>query len=234
MLMMVIIVPIITITIRAMRISNTQSRPKNTRTTAMAVSTIQFRSTAPNRYRTAPNRAATHRTEINRSATPASTPPPLPPPTLHLSNPSTPLHPSPPCGVGPVVFLVGPAPPVGGSVFYRGMVWLLPLVGSNVIVTCSLPYKGSFLLQAACPILPGHQDTMEMIPAPPPPLWCGVVVGCFPPPPVVWCGCGLLPPSLWCGVVWVWALVVPLLPPLWRGVALHVWICLGYLVNPCS
>ena len=47
--------------------------------------------------------------------------------------------PPPPCGVGPVVFLVGPAPPVGGSVFYRGMVWLLPLVGSNVIVTCLVP-----------------------------------------------------------------------------------------------
>ena len=45
----------------------------------------------------------------------------------------------PPCGVGPVVFLVGPAPPVGGSVFYRGMVWLLPLVSSNVIVTCLVP-----------------------------------------------------------------------------------------------
>ena len=44
----------------------------------MAVSTIQFRSTAPNRYRTAPNRGATHRMENNRSATPASTPPPLP------------------------------------------------------------------------------------------------------------------------------------------------------------
>ena len=40
-----------------------------------------------------------------------------------------------------------------------------------------------------------------------PPLWCGVV----------WCGCGLLPPSLWCGVVRVWALVVPPLHPLWRG-----------------
>ena len=49
------------------------------------------------------------------------------------------LVPSPPCGVGPVVFLVGPAPPVGGSVFYRGMVWLLPLVSSNVIVTCLVP-----------------------------------------------------------------------------------------------
>ena len=42
--------------------------------------------------------------------------------------------PPPPCGVGPVVFLVGPAPPVGGSVFYRDMVWLLPPVSSNVIV----------------------------------------------------------------------------------------------------
>ena len=50
------------------------------------------------------------------------------------------LSPS-PCQVGPVVFLVGPAPPMGGSVFYRGMVWLLPLVSStsNVIVTCLVP-----------------------------------------------------------------------------------------------
>ena len=48
----------------------------------------------------------------------------------------------PPCGVHPVVVLVGPAQPVWGSVFYRDMVWLLPLVNnSNVIVTCSLPYK---------------------------------------------------------------------------------------------
>ena len=53
------------------------------------------------------------------------------------------LVPSPPCGVGPVVFLVG-----RGSVFYRGMVWLLPLVSSNVIVTC-------------------------LVPSPPPPLWGG-------------------------------------------------------------
>ena len=50
-------------------------------------------------------------------------------------------RPLPPCGVGPVVFLVGPAPPVGGSVFYRGMVWLLPLVSStsDVIITCLVP-----------------------------------------------------------------------------------------------
>ena len=51
------------------------------------------------------------------------------------------LVPSPPRGVGPVVVLVGPAPPVWGSVFYKDMVWLLPLVSSNVIVTCSLRYK---------------------------------------------------------------------------------------------
>ena len=31
------------------------------------------------------------------------------------------LVPSPPCGVGPVVVLVGPAPPVRGSVFYKDM-----------------------------------------------------------------------------------------------------------------
>ena len=47
--------------------------------------------------------------------------------------------PLPPCGVGPVVFLVGPARPVGGSVFYKGMVWLLALVCGNVIVTCLVP-----------------------------------------------------------------------------------------------
>ena len=49
--------------------------------------------------------------------------------------------PLPPCGVGPVVVLVGPAPPVWGIVFYRDMVRLLPLVSSNVIVTCSLRDK---------------------------------------------------------------------------------------------
>ena len=38
--------------------------------------------------------------------------------------------PPPPCGVGPMVFLIGPAPPVGRSVCYRGMVWLLPLTSS--------------------------------------------------------------------------------------------------------
>ena len=48
-------------------------------------------------------------------------------------------RPLPPCRAGLVVFLVGPAPPVRGSVFYRGMVWLLPLVSSNVIVTCLVP-----------------------------------------------------------------------------------------------
>ena len=50
------------------------------------------------------------------------------------------LRPLPPCGVGTVVVLVGPAPPVWGSVFYRDMVWLLPLDSSNVIVKCSLRY----------------------------------------------------------------------------------------------
>ena len=79
------------------------------------------------------------------------------------------LVPSPPCGVGPVVFLVGPAlpvcstevwygccrllvvmsslcassppPPVWGSVFYRDMVWLLPLVSSNVVMLLFSPCK---------------------------------------------------------------------------------------------
>ena len=32
----------------------------------------------------------------------------------------------------------------GGSVFYRGMVWLLPLVSSNVIVTCLVPSPSSW------------------------------------------------------------------------------------------
>ena len=51
------------------------------------------------------------------------------------------LVPSPPVGRGLWSCLVGPAPPVWGSVFYRGMVWLLPLVSStsNVIVTCLVP-----------------------------------------------------------------------------------------------
>ena len=61
-------------------------------------------------------------------------------------------------------------------------------------------------------------------PHPPPVVWCGG--GLLPSPPcgVVWCGCGLLPPSLWCGVVRVWALVVPPLHPLWRG--------MGWVVPP--
>ena len=58
--------------------------------------------------------------------------------------------PLPPCGVGPVVVLVGPAPPVWGSVFYRDMVWLLPLVNSSVIAMCSLPYKNMMLLFSPC------------------------------------------------------------------------------------
>eukprot|EP00439_Symbiodinium_sp_Y106_P073099 s155_g13.t1 len=52
----------------------------------------------------------------------------------------------PPCGVGPVVVLVGPAPPVWGSVFYIDMVWLLPLASRNVIVTCY------FLLANGAPV----------------------------------------------------------------------------------
>ena len=41
-----------------------------------------------------------------------------------------------------------PRPPVGGSAFYGGMVWLLPLVSSNVIVTCLLssPLVGGSVL----------------------------------------------------------------------------------------
>ena len=77
-----------------------------------------------------------------------------------------------------------------------------------------------------------------MVP-PHPPLWCGVVVGCFPPPPVVWCGVvvGCFPPP--CGVVWfgcgLWWFP-PFTPcgVVWVGwFPLHVWICLGCLANPC-
>ena len=41
-----------------------------------------------------------------------------------------------------------PRPPVWGSVFYRDMVWLLPLVSSNVIVTCSI--QNMMLLLSPC------------------------------------------------------------------------------------
>ena len=50
--------------------------------------------------------------------------------------------------MGPVVFLVGPAPPVGGSVFYRDMVWLLPLVSNNVIVLVTI--QNMMLLFSPC------------------------------------------------------------------------------------
>ena len=63
-----------------------------------------------------------------------------------------------------------------------------------------------------------------MVPPPPPP--CGVVwLWVVSPLPVVWCGSGVLwwfppsPPVAWCGL---------------GGSPLHVWICLGCLVNPCS
>ena len=71
----------------------------------------------------------------------------------------------PPCGVGPVAFLVGPAPPVGGSVFYRGMVWLLPLVSSNVIVTCLVP-------SPPCGVGP-----VVVLVGPAPPVWGSVFYG---------------------------------------------------------
>ena len=70
--------------------------------------------------------------------------------------------PPPPCGVGPVVFSVGPAPPVGGSVFYRGMAWLLPLVSSNVIVTCLVP-------SPPCGVGP-----VVVVVGPAPPVWGSV------------------------------------------------------------
>ena len=43
-----------------------------------------------------------------------------------------------------------PRPPVWGSVFYRDMVWLLPLVSSTVIAARSLPYKNMMLLFSRC------------------------------------------------------------------------------------
>ena len=49
------------------------------------------------------------------------------------------LVPSPPVEWGLWSFWLAPPRHCGGSVFYRGMVWLLPLVSSNVIVTCLVP-----------------------------------------------------------------------------------------------
>ena len=66
------------------------------------------------------------------------------------------LVPSPPVGWGLWSFW-RPAPPVWGSVFYRDMVRLLPLVSSTVIVTCSLRYRQNLMLlvspgkRCACP-----------------------------------------------------------------------------------
>ena len=51
---------------------------------------------------------------------------------------SSPL-PSPTCGVGPVVFLVGPAPPVGGQCVLQTYGMVAAAVSSNVIVTCLVP-----------------------------------------------------------------------------------------------
>ena len=50
-------------------------------------------------------------------------------------------RPLPPLWSGTCGLFGWPRPPVGGSVFYRGMVWLLPLVStsSNVIDTCLVP-----------------------------------------------------------------------------------------------
>ena len=61
-----------------------------------------------------------------------------------------------------MVFLVGPASPVGGSVFYRGMAWLLPLVSSNVIVTCLVPS------------LPCGVGPVVVLVGPAPPVWGSV------------------------------------------------------------
>ena len=64
--------------------------------------------------------------------------------------------------MGPVVFLVGPATPVKGGVFYRRMVWLLPLVSSSVIVTCLVP----------CP--PCGVGPVVVLVGPAPPVWGSV------------------------------------------------------------
>ena len=88
--------------------------------------------------------------------------------------PLPPPHPmvSPPCLSSGWVVLFGLVPPpvewglwsfwlappclLGGSLFYRSMVWLLPLVSSNVIVTCLLPSPRwglwSFLVGPAPPV----------------------------------------------------------------------------------
>ena len=67
------------------------------------------------------------------------------------------------------------------------------------------------------------------LPTPPPPLWCGVVVGCFPPPRgVLWCG------VVWCGVVWLW--VASPLPVVWCGSGVGfggLWRGVGWVVPPC-
>ena len=68
----------------------------------------------------------------------------------HPPSPPTPWYPPLPVKWGVVLFglvafpvwfcLASSPPPLwSGGVLYRGMVWLLPLVGSNVIVTCLVP-----------------------------------------------------------------------------------------------
>ena len=52
---------------------------------------------------------------------------------------SSPLPPPPPVEWGLWSFWLAPPRLWGGSVLYRRMVWLLPLVSSNVIVTCLVP-----------------------------------------------------------------------------------------------
>ena len=126
----------------------------------------------------------------------------------------------------------------------------------GVSVSIETTLQPSTLLHRTEAVLPLHRPAMvyyiyiydpgSAVPPPPPPpmvpphpLWCGVVVGCFPPPSVVWCGVvvGCFPPPR--GVVWFGCALwwFPPLPPLWRGLGgspLHVWICLGCLANPCS
>ena len=63
-----------------------------------------------------------------------------------------------------------------GSVFYRDMVWLLPLVSSIVIVTCSLRYRQNLMLlvspgkRCPCPcsdaVLRSCEEALPGIPSP--------------------------------------------------------------------
>ena len=73
------------------------------------------------------------------------------------------LVPSPSCGVGPVVFLVGPAPPVGGSVFYRG--------STEVWYGCC---RLLVVLSSLRPLPPCGVGQVVVLVGPAPPVWGSV------------------------------------------------------------